>query len=190
MVLAPMRYKNFTWPHNPKTYEVKYQRRLAVNPIPFGGYTAEDMGVSLRIIRGEGEFAGEGAYDSFKRLAALFADGTPGVLVHPVWQSENAYFTALDLLQEPREDYVRYTFEFAVCYEKKADMIAEIVPEATIPTPKTTPDSERKAHIVRKGDTLWAIARDNGMSLERLISLNPQISNPNKIYAGDKVYLN
>mgnify|MGYP003342864100 CR=1 FL=1 len=64
------------------------------------------------------------------------------------------------------------------------------LPNYRMPTPKTTPDSERKVHIVRKGDTLWAIARDNGMSLEKLISLNPQISNPNRIYAGDKVYLN
>ena len=38
-----------------------------------------------------------------------------------------------------------------------------------------------------EGDTLWEIARRQGMGLEALISLNPQIKNPNLILVGEKV---
>lgn len=49
------------------------------------------------------------------------------------------------------------------------------------------------AYTVVKGDTLSAIAKKNGMSLDQLLKLNPQFStggrNPNLIYPGDKVNL-
>ena len=32
--------------------------------------------------------------------------------VHPLWQTANAYFVSLRLEQEPRPDYVRYSFAF------------------------------------------------------------------------------
>jgi spore coat assembly protein SafA len=39
-------------------------------------------------------------------------------------------------------------------------------------------------HTVRKGDTLWGIARRYGVPLTDLIAANPQIKNPNLIYPG------
>jgi|GEM_PF-2435432 len=42
-------------------------------------------------------------------------------------------------------------------------------------------------HTVRSGDTLSAIARQNGVSLNELIKANPQIANPDLIYPGDKI---
>ena len=42
---------------------------------------------------------------------------------------------------------------------------------------------------MRSGDTLWGIARDNGVSLGSLIAANPQIRNPDLIYAGQTVHL-
>ncbi|QTD45487.1 glycoside hydrolase family protein [Ottowia testudinis] len=44
-----------------------------------------------------------------------------------------------------------------------------------------------RTHTVRAGDTLWDIARANGVSLQNLIAANPQIKNPNLIHAGQKV---
>ncbi|MFQ7855197.1 MAG: hypothetical protein ACLRIS_08780 [Flavonifractor plautii] len=43
---------------------------------------------------------GEGAYGEFKKLATVFYAGGPGLLVHPVWQTSNAYFVELSLRQE------------------------------------------------------------------------------------------
>ena len=42
-------------------------------------------------------------------------------------------------------------------------------------------------HAVKDGDTLAGIAAMYGVSLDALIAANPQIKNPNLIYAGDKV---
>ena len=55
---------------------------------------------------------GEGAYDTFKQLATVFYEETPGALIHPVWVATTAWFVGLELEQEPRSDYVRYSFEF------------------------------------------------------------------------------
>ena len=44
-----------------------------------------------------------------------------------------------------------------------------------------------KTYTVKNGDTLSGIAARYGVSLDALIAANPQIKNPNLIYAGDKV---
>ena len=44
-------------------------------------------------------------------------------------------------------------------------------------------------HTVRRGDTLWAVARQTGVSLRALIAANPQIENPNLIIPGQTVHL-
>lgn len=55
------------------------------------------------------------------------------------------------------------------------------------PTPAPTPPPAAKTYIVVAGDTLWAIARMYRVSLPKLIAANPQITNPNLIYPGDRV---
>ena len=42
-------------------------------------------------------------------------------------------------------------------------------------------------HRVRKGESLWKIARDYGVELSQLLTLNPGIKNPNLIYPGQEV---
>jgi hypothetical protein len=112
-----MRYKDYIWPHNPATYSITYERQVAVHKVPFGRYCMQDLGLGCRIMRGQGEFSGKDAYGEFKRLASIFYSGGPGLLIHPLWQISNAYFTSLKLEQEPRPDYVRYSFEFRERYD-------------------------------------------------------------------------
>jgi hypothetical protein len=45
--------------------------------------------------------------------------------------------------------------------------------------------SVANAYTVQSGDTMWKIAREAKMSLSELISLNPQVTNPNVIKPGD-----
>jgi spore coat assembly protein SafA len=45
------------------------------------------------------------------------------------------------------------------------------------------------SHVVRFGDTLSAIAQNNGVSLNALIQANPQISNPDLIYPGQTIVI-
>lgn len=181
-MLAPMRYKNFTWPHNPKTYSISYERQTAVHKVPMGIYTMEDLGRTCRVMRGEGEFFGPGAYDTFKKLATVFYDNGPGTLFHPVWMTTSAYFTDLRLTQEPREDYVAYAFAFREGFSGYGGM-QKISPSAA----EDVAEGEKTYHTVVSGDTLWAIGRKYGVTLAQILALNPEISNPNRIQVGQKV---
>ena len=77
MLLSPMRYKDYIWPHNPASYSITYERLVASHKIPFGRYCMQDLGLSCRVMRGQGEFAGADAYEEFKRLATVFYGGGP-----------------------------------------------------------------------------------------------------------------
>lgn len=189
MILAPMRFKNYIWPHNPKIYEITFDRSMAVNKIPFGRYIMTDLGRTFRVLKGEGEFVGSGAYDQFKTLASVYCEDTPGVLIHPVWMSTTAYFVSLSLKQEPYEDYVKYTFEFWEKSQEYMETPKLIKAAAKEPEGTSAGSAAGKFHTVVSGDTMWAIARKNGMSLSDLIAKNRHIKNPNRIYPGDKIYL-
>lgn len=51
------------------------------------------------------------------------------------------------------------------------------------------PPADNRAHSVVHGDTLWAIAAQNGVSLQALIQANPQVLNPDLIYPGDRIQI-
>ena len=76
MLLKPMRCKDYTWPHNPETYTVEYRRQVAAHKVPFGRYVMQDLGITYRILQGEGTFAGNRAYEQFQELAAVFVART------------------------------------------------------------------------------------------------------------------
>lgn len=185
MLLTPMRYKDYIWPHNPATYSITYERQVAVHKVPFGRYCTQDLGQGCRVMRGEGEFAGAGAYEEFKRLATVFYGGGPGLLIHPVWQISNAYFTALKLEQEPRPNYVRYSFEFKERYDGYSEKLEQLTGSQGAGAARR----QGAGCAVVGGDTLWAIAVRYGVALEDLLAANPGIKNPNLIRVGDQVVI-
>ncbi|MGM9521830.1 MAG: SafA/ExsA family spore coat assembly protein [Oscillospiraceae bacterium] len=183
MKLEPMRFKDYVWPHNPRVYGITYERRIALGKVPFGRYVMQNMGLTCRVLRGEGEFYGPDAYDEFKRLATVFYEESPGTLIHPVWQMTSAYFVGLSLNQEPTEDYVSYTFEFWECYDGYREGAKKVSADSV--TKKAAQGDTY--YTVVSGDTMWAIAVKYGLSLSGLMALNPQIKNPNLIYPGDRI---
>ena len=194
MILSPMTFKTFVWPHNPRVYAITYERKMAVYKIPFGRHFLQSLGQTRRVFKGEGEFVGEGAYDKFKELATVFYEETPGVLVHPVWEATTAWFVGLEVEQEPRSDYVRYSFEFwEVNPSVSGQLERQTVKSAGGETEQSTGSGEgagtgqEQYHTVVQGDTLWGIARTYGVSLEELVRQNRQIKNPNLIHIGQKV---
>ncbi|MFQ8983672.1 MAG: LysM peptidoglycan-binding domain-containing protein [Evtepia sp.] len=187
MELRPMQYKGFVWPHNPRTYTITYDRQVAVHKVPFGRYAMQDLGMTHRVMRGEGEFVGPEAYDTFRALASVFYEGGPGTLLHPVWQSAQVYFVALALTQEPRKDYVRYTFTFWETYSRYRDTLAPAGASDEGSAPQTeggTTAPGGRTHTVAQGETLWGIAQAWGVTLGELLAKNPQLKNPNVIQPG------
>lgn len=177
-----MRYKDYIWPHNPRVYTIAYERVMAENKVPYGLYHLQDLGRTRRVMRGEGEFSGPDAYAQFGALANVFYKPGAGRLIHPLWQAASAHFVELSLKQEPRPDYVSYTFTFWEDLEYYDTRLGG----------KNGADGGQQeagalTHRVVKGDTLWAIAKRYGMTVEQLIARNPQIKNPNLIRVGQEV---
>lgn len=186
MNLSPMRFKDYVWPHNPRVYEISFRRIVDSAKIPFGAYALHSVGRTHRVLRGEGEFTGPGAYDQFRALADVFYDDTPGVLIHPVWQASRAYLVELSLRQEPCEDYVSYAFEFWECF---GDVEAKdtLTRAASVMSAGARSVSEPVYHTVARGDDLWSIARSCGVTVAELAKMNPQLRNPNLLKGGDRL---
>ena len=188
MILSPMRFKDFVWPHNPRVYSITYERKVAVHKVPFGRHHLQSLGQTRRVLKGEGEFVGENAYETFSQLANVFYDETPGTLVHPIWVTTQAWFVGLKLEQEPLRDYVRYSFEFwEVFGGEDTALDVSRVDTGGQTAAGGAAEEPQVWHTVAAGDTLWAIAVTNGVSLDTLVALNPTIRNPNPIYVGEKV---
>lgn len=172
-MLAAMRFKNYVWPYNPRTFEIEYRRKLVQHRLPLSGCISQNMGPSARVFKGEGEFVGPNAYEQFEELADVFYVDTPGFLSHPLWPTVKVYFTKLELKEEPQEDYVRYAFEF----EEYADGKRQFGSGYT----------KAVVHTVSEGETLGSIAADNNTTLSNLIVLNPDIKNSNMLVPGTKI---
>lgn len=191
MNLSSMRFKSFVWPHNPRVYTITYERKMAVHKVPFGRYQLQSLGLTRRIMRGEGEFVGEGAYEQFKALATVFYEDTAGTLIHPLWDTTSAWFVELELEQEPRADYVKYRFAFWEDYTGYRTVALRAGESAAAGSSDAgtalAAPAEAAWHTVVQGETLWGIAARYGLSLSALMEYNPQIKNPNLITVGQKV---
>jgi hypothetical protein len=51
---------------------------MALHEIPFGGYRVQELGQARRVVSGEGDFAGQDAYETFKSWPAFTTPGGPG----------------------------------------------------------------------------------------------------------------
>ena len=106
-----LKFKNYTWPNDPQTYQEEVSREpVYATQNGVTGYIG--MSATRRVISGSGAFFGAGACEKFRELIELAEDNSAGTLVHPIWGSRRCYFTRLELTQEPREDFVSYRFEF------------------------------------------------------------------------------
>jgi len=190
MKLTPLKYKTYTWPVNPKTYSLRFEKNTAVHRYPYTNINEiEDLGVKPRETSGEGEFIGHGAYEEFKKLASIFYDKGPGPLIHPNWQIQQAVFQRLELAQEPTPDYVKYYFTFLEHMPEQ--QVQKIDKEGYVqkPTPKATIAARQKTHVVKQGECLWLIAKKYGTTWQAIAKKNPGIKNPNLIYPGQRIVI-
>ena len=86
---------------------------------------------------------------------------------------------------------MRDRFEFWEDWDGYASALKEVAATAAenqeiVQTGKETA-RDMTAYTVKKGDTLWGIAKRYDVTLSALIAANPQIKNPNLIYPGNQV---
>ncbi len=105
-------FKGVNWPRNPETYHHSYVREPVYEKNSAGKTVFTGMGPEKLKITGTGVFSGSGAYGNFQVLLNLFQQSGAGALYHPVWGTVQAYFTELEMTQEPKENYVAYRFAF------------------------------------------------------------------------------
>lgn len=171
MELSVMRYKGFTFWCNPLSIEVQSKRNTAKYILPYKGEQCEDLGSACRVITGKGELKGEDCLEQYASLRALQLKEDYGVLTLPNAQPMNAYFTKLVVLANEAPDRVFYSFEFT---ESKA---------------LEDTKSLNLTHKVKADETLYDIAFDYGLSVDKLVLFNPQIRRPDELSEGEEVKL-
>ena len=150
-MLAAMKYRNFVWPNNPKTFEVEYRRTLHSYKLPFSGYVVQNLGLQNKIIRGEGEFT---------------------------WPTMRAYFAKLNLREEPREDYVHYSFEFWEYIGNKFEDMADAMDDFDYDDPAASLPGLKRYTMAVEGDTLRILAAKFNVTVEQMCSMNPTVAGP------------
>lgn len=178
--MLKMRYGGFVWPNNPRTYTLTAKRQTAVHKVPGGGFVVQDLGRTAAVMQGEGEFYGPGAYETFQALLAVFQKGGCAALAHPVWSTAGAYFTELQLTQEPRDDYVAYRFTF--CEAPGTDGSGMLPDEE-----KALLTAGKRYLQMASGQSLWSLCEEYGLTMTELLRLNPQIAKPSQVQAGEQV---
>lgn len=110
--MKAMQFGTFVWPNNPEKLTVKFRRNVEVKPTASGLWSVSNTARFGRVFSGEGVFYGADAYQSFRALCAYFYSGTKATLVHPQWDSAQAYLTELTVTEQAGENYLRYQFSF------------------------------------------------------------------------------
>ena len=104
-------YKTFVWPQNPHTYR-ETTTRTPEYYTQDGETYYRGMSALKRKITGSGVFSGANAYTQYKKLQKLAEEMNAGNLEHPIFGIRYCYLTLLEVIQEPKENYVSYRFEF------------------------------------------------------------------------------
>lgn len=177
--MLKMQYKSFVWPNNPKTYTISCERQTVVQKIPMGGFAVQDLGGTCMVLRGEGEFYGPDAMKNFQELMRVFREGGAGTLLHPAWTGAEAYFTQLHLTQEPRADYAAYRFEFCEGAQQENTARYQVT--------KRRGRGGKLYYTVSSGDTAWKICAQQELTMAELLAMNPSLTSPTGLTAGQKV---
>lgn len=171
MISASMRYKNFTWHHNPKTLKIKNSKRTVSLSYPYCYRSTEEMFRENTVIEGEGELFGEDCIEQFNSLCRLYSSKNKGILSIGGIPSFEAYFTRLELLCEPKNNILTYSFQFSECSSKEKR------------------DTQINYYIAEKGDTLWDVSYKCNVPIETLAKLNLKYKRPDSVQEGDRVII-
>ena len=166
-----MRFDGMTLHHNPHTLYVSDSVTVDKEFNAELSAVVKQNGKNPTIVKGEGVFYGENAFEQYLKLKALCEKGSCGILsvsgIYPFY----ALLYDLKLTCKSIENVVEYVFYFVeVPYGKEISTFPQYC-------------------IVEENQDLWDISEKHGIAIEKLIACNPQISSLNSVSAGDKIFL-
>lgn len=169
MKLVPMRFKGFSWHHNPREITFECGRKVNEHKSPFGKAYIQDTGRKNMIVKGVGELYGTDCMEQFDRLLQLFKSGGQGVLAIPKLTPIYAIFESIKILGEPKPDVLTYSFVFREVMERKTDV--------------------KPLSYIAKNETLWDISHKFDISIDELVALNIHIKRPDIVLDGSVIKL-
>lgn len=169
MKLSKMRYKGYSWLHNPKEIKITKEQLLKEQHIPYDTGYMQDLGSKSRVIEGIGQLYGDDCLDQYKALEKLQGEKGSGILSLPNMKPFYAYFKSIGLACDPTPKLVTYKFVFVEDNSGQNNFSRQIF------------------HKVEKGETLWDIAYKYKVDIEKLVSLNPQIKRIDELCEGDSL---
>lgn len=174
MELAVMRFGGISLPHNPKTLKLVRNKRVNSVGLLNGGRRIVSILDEVSRISGTAELFGEDCFLQYEKLLRLHFSNELQTLALPELGAVRAVLSKVTLLAEPTNNVISAAFEFQT--EAASDCAERI--------------SSPSSHIVCKGESLWDISYECGISVERLVELNPQIRFITDLNEGEKVRIN
>lgn len=170
MVLATLKFRGCSLRYNPIKLQIKNSFRSSRYIVPMGNTSVQSIQPVPVVYTGVGELFGEDCIGQYRELEKVFLEGRKGVLCLPDMIPTQAWFTGLELIGDTKENLLKYRFEFT-----QAD--------TSLQTP------QRSVHICKEGETLYDIAYEYGVRVEKLVKLNPFIRRPDELRKGEQVRL-
>lgn len=166
-----MSYRDFIFPVNPRVIRISRSKNIGVGITPYGTDSVKELGGGHRVVKGEGEFFGNGAVNDFLGLKRAFEKGGGGMLYIPSQKPFYALAKSLELTASDIEGAVGYSF----CFIESFENAGEDFP------------------LVFTGDgktCLWNLADAFDIAAENLVSMNPHIKRPDiPVAVGERVRL-
>ncbi len=112
MKMAPMRFDGISLRHNPEKLVLSDKNHIHEYRSPCCVADSSSLGKELRVITGEGEFVGQDCQEQYVKLLRLYNSEKRSKLVLPRMQPMYAYLKAFSVTAQPKENVLRYRFEF------------------------------------------------------------------------------
>lgn len=171
MELAVMRFGGIFLPHNPKTLKLVRGKKVKSAEFLNGGKKIVGVLDDIAKISVSAELYGEDCFSQYERLLRMYFSDEVQTLALPELGAVKAVLSKVTLLAEPINNVISVALEFQT--EAGIDSAEKI--------------SISKSVIVCKGESLWDISYRCGVSVEKLIELNPQIRFIMELKEGEKV---
>lgn len=170
MKLIKMSYKGFTFEVNPQTISIDYSKSVSTRSFPFFTSKAQEISINPTKISASGKFVGESAREFANKFERVFKSKGSAYLFVVDSTPIKAFFTALNISFDSKENAVSYTFEFVEDYQGKQRYF------------------DFGYTYAKDGENLYDIANRTGVSVETLYDLN-NFCDLFAVEGGDKVWL-